>query len=221
MIPVPLPCSSHAPEFCFVRVIVMQRRTVLRVCGIERKIGGQCDCCIGIFESIQIKTILNYEFETVLSLYLKRSKSSQETPVNQAFAATVRQLQSTRAERFHQHNYHRLHRGCASHGAHGRCDGKRPAARLQQRRGVTQIRTIHLTSPRRAAWPQRSRFARLLDRDIGGAVTGALDVLFDVDQRAERGLQCVCGDVVQNIGCDVIAQAVEIVDQLAAARRQK
>jgi hypothetical protein len=46
-------------------------------CGIERKIGGQCDCSISIFESIQIKTILNYEFEIVLKLYLKRSKSSQ------------------------------------------------------------------------------------------------------------------------------------------------
>jgi hypothetical protein len=76
MIPVPLPCSSDAPEFCFVRVIMMQQRTVPKVCGIERKILGQCDCDIGIFESIQIKTILNREFEIVLKLYLKRSKSS-------------------------------------------------------------------------------------------------------------------------------------------------
>jgi hypothetical protein len=128
------------PEFCFVRVIVMQRRTVPKVCGIERKIGGQCDCGIGIFESIQIKTILNYEFEIVLNIYLKRSKSSQgnacksglscyrmTVSINPCRAISISEIIIGSAVVVHL-------------GAHSRCDRERRAARLQRRRGATQIR---------------------------------------------------------------------------------
>jgi hypothetical protein len=42
--------------------------------GIEREISGQCDYGAGMFESIQIKSILNRRFEIVLKLHSKRSK---------------------------------------------------------------------------------------------------------------------------------------------------
>jgi hypothetical protein len=67
--PTPLNSGSSASSRCGERS---------RRCGIERKILGQCDRGIGMFESIQIKTFLNRKVEIVLKLSLKRSKASQE-----------------------------------------------------------------------------------------------------------------------------------------------
>src|ERR1700704_2263513 len=142
MIPVPLSCSSHAPEFYFVRVMVMQRRTVLKVCGIDRKMGGQCDCGIGIFESIQIKTILNREFEIVLKLYLKRSKSSQGNARESGLFCyrTIASINPRRAVSSAKSSLPWLH--ISGWLRSGRWETACRA--VQRRRGASHIRTIHL-----------------------------------------------------------------------------
>jgi hypothetical protein len=117
-------------------------------CGIERKIGGQCDCTISIFESIQIKTILNRELEIVLKLYLKRSKSSQgNTRKSGLILLSCDSFNRSAPSDFISEiiigSAVVAHLGMVMVGVTGK-----PAARLQRRRGSTQIRTIYPTSPR-------------------------------------------------------------------------
>ena len=48
-----------------------------------------------------------------------------------------------------------------------------------------------------------------------------LDPLLDVSERCKTGFDRGGRDVLQHVGCNGIAQTVEIVDQLAAARREE
>ena len=105
-------------------------------------------------------------------------------------------------------------------GDHARCDMN------DMRRGYNDVAggALERSYPASPIDPERAhalRPIRLLDRDIGRGLASTLDVLLDVHQRLETGLDRIGGNVAQNIGCDGIAQAVEIVDQLAAARCQK
>ena len=60
----PIPISPLEPHSnSLMRFICIERRSV----GIERKNSGQCDWDAGMFEYIQIKTILNLRFEIVLN----------------------------------------------------------------------------------------------------------------------------------------------------------
>src|SRR6267143_5086138 len=63
--------------------------------------------------------------------------------------------------------------------------------------------------------------ARLLGRDAAGRFGKSLDALLDVLERFQAGFDGRRGDILQNLGCDRIAQTVEIIDKLAAARREK
>src|SRR5712692_10672622 len=57
--------------------------------------------------------------------------------------------------------------------------------------------------------------------DAAGRFNEAFDSLLDVPERPEAGFDGRRGDILQNIGRDGVAQAVEIIDKLAAARREK
>src|ERR1700716_2285050 len=63
--------------------------------------------------------------------------------------------------------------------------------------------------------------ARLLGCDAAGRFGKSLDALLDVLERFQAGFDRRRGDILQNIGCDRIAQTVEIIDELVAARREK
>src|SRR5262245_51075279 len=60
-----------------------------------------------------------------------------------------------------------------------------------------------------------------LRRDMPGRLGQFLDPLLDVAQRAETGLKRIRPHVLQDIGRNRISQAVEIIDELPAARRQE
>jgi hypothetical protein len=66
------PAPSHAPSNHISIRSCGSSATRDESVGIERNISGQCDYEVMMFESIQIKTILNREIETVL-ISLKRS----------------------------------------------------------------------------------------------------------------------------------------------------
>src|SRR5450631_1419248 len=61
----------------------------------------------------------------------------------------------------------------------------------------------------------------LLGCDAAGRFNEALDSLLDVPERPEAGFDGRRGDILQNIGRDGVAQTVEIIDKLAAARGEK
>src|SRR5882762_12002616 len=61
----------------------------------------------------------------------------------------------------------------------------------------------------------------LLGRDMAGRIGQAFDALLDVAQRAETGFDRLARHAVQDIGRNRVAQAVELVDELAAARGEK
>ena len=56
---------------------------------------------------------------------------------------------------------------------------------------------------------------------MAGRIGQRLDPLLDVLQRLEAGLDRRVGNVLQNIRCDGVAQAIEIIDKLASARGEK
>src|SRR5207248_6046979 len=57
--------------------------------------------------------------------------------------------------------------------------------------------------------------------DVAGQIGQPLDPLLDVLQHLEAGLDRRVGNVLQNIRCDCVAQAIEVVDKLASARGEK
>src|SRR5246127_4236727 len=61
----------------------------------------------------------------------------------------------------------------------------------------------------------------LFRRDVAGRIRQCLDPLLDVAQRSQTDLDRFVGNIRQHIGSDGIAQAVETVDELSAARGQK
>jgi hypothetical protein len=65
------------------------------------------------------------------------------------------------------------------------------------------------------------RADELFSRDMAARLGQALDTLLDVTERFEAGFNCVGRDISQHVGCDGVAQTVEIIDKLAAALRQK
>ena len=62
---------------------------------------------------------------------------------------------------------------------------------------------------------------RLFRRDVAGRHGKTLDPLLDVPERLKRGLDCLGRDVLQDVGCDGVAQTIEIVDKLAAGTGQE
>ena len=65
------------------------------------------------------------------------------------------------------------------------------------------------------------RVAGLLGRDIATRLGEALDPLLDVAERLEAGFDRVDRDISQHVGCDGVAQTVEIIDELTAACGEK
>src|SRR6202165_2259979 len=61
----------------------------------------------------------------------------------------------------------------------------------------------------------------LFGRDIAGSLGKALDPLLDVFERFEAGFNRVGRDILQHIGCNSVAQTVEIIDKLTAALREE
>ena len=66
-----------------------------------------------------------------------------------------------------------------------------------------------------------ARRAGLLGRDVAAKLGKALDPLLDVAERLEAGFDRVDRDISQHVGCDGVAQTVEIIDKLPAACREK
>lgn len=78
----------------------------------------------------------------------------------------------------------------------------------------------------RSIWPFHGHFtpardARSLDRDVAARLGKALDPLLDVAERLEAGFDRVGRDIAQHVGCDGVAQTVEIIDKLTAACGEK
>ena len=69
-----------------------------------------------------------------------------------------------------------------------------------------------------ARWrPLRSRY--LFGGDTIAIIGHRLDAILDVAQRAKRGPDRIFRQVLHHVGCNRIAQAVEIVHQAAARSR--
>src|ERR1700676_481528 len=83
---------------------------------------------------------------------------------------------------------------------------------------ATQMRDAHPACVNLVTW-QLTR--QLLGGDAAGRLAKSLDPLLDVSERLEAGFNRLGRDVLQHVGCDGIAQAIEIVDQLSAARGKK
>src|SRR6266478_3924925 len=66
-----------------------------------------------------------------------------------------------------------------------------------------------------------ARSARLFGRDVAARLGKALDPLLDVAERLEAGFDRVDRDISQHVGCDVVAQTVEVIDELTAACGEK
>src|ERR1700730_19464488 len=66
-----------------------------------------------------------------------------------------------------------------------------------------------------------ARASLLLRRDVAGRIGQSLDPLLDVLQRLEAGFDRGVGKVAQNIRCNGVAQAVEVIDQLTSACGEK
>jgi hypothetical protein len=62
---------------------------------------------------------------------------------------------------------------------------------------------------------------RLLGCNVAGRLGQALDPVLDVSERLKAGLDCGRWNILQHIDGDGVAQTVEIVDKLAAARGEK
>ena len=79
----------------------------------------------------------------------------------------------------------------------------------------------------RSIWPFQGHLAqarearRLLGRDVAARLGKALDPLLDVSERFEAGFDRVGRDISQHVGCDGVAQTVEIIDELTAACGKK
>ena len=56
---------------------------------------------------------------------------------------------------------------------------------------------------------------------VSGGSGKALDPLLDVSERFEAGFDRASRDILQNIGCNGVAQTVEIIDKLTAGRGEK
>ena len=69
--------------------------------------------------------------------------------------------------------------------------------------------------------PPRAIHAALLGRDIAARLGKTLDPLLDVAEGLEAGFDRVGRDISQHLGCDVVAQTVEIIDELTAACGEK
>ena len=61
----------------------------------------------------------------------------------------------------------------------------------------------------------------LLGRDVAGGFGKALDAVLDIPKRLETGLDLFGRQILQHIGRNGVAQTVEVIDQLAASRREK
>jgi hypothetical protein len=81
-----------------MRFIYNVRRSV----GIERKNSGQCDYGNGMFEYIQITTILILGFEIVLKSYLKRSKWKPRNGYKSGLSSLADSAAIIDAQRLHQ-----------------------------------------------------------------------------------------------------------------------
>src|SRR6266481_8417592 len=66
-----------------------------------------------------------------------------------------------------------------------------------------------------------ARSARLLGRDVAARLGKALDPLLDVAERLEAGFDRIGRYIPQHIGCDGVAQTVEIVHELTTACGEK
>src|SRR5450432_4186177 len=69
-----------------------------------------------------------------------------------------------------------------------------------------------------AASSRNASRRRLLGGDVAGRFGTRLDPLLDVSERLQAGFNGLLGNVLQHIGGDGIAQTIEIVDELTAAR---
>ena len=87
-----------------------------------------------------------------------------------------------------------------------------------QNDSIRKMRTRYRGSAARI-WGFRAH--GLLGRDVAARLGKALDPLLDVCERCEAGFDRLGRDVLQNVCCNGVAQAVEIIDKLTAARCEK
>src|SRR5258708_18881647 len=96
------------------------------------------------------------------------------------------------------------------------------AARTLQDNGACKYSDEKMRTRRRRKWRTFGLSAvQLFSRDVVARFSEALDALLDVSERLQAGLDCLGRDILQHIGRDRVAQAVEIIDELTAARGEK
>src|SRR5260370_33039252 len=93
------------------------------------------------------------------------------------------------------------------------------AARTLQDNGACKYSDQKMRTRRHSKWRTSALGAvKLFGRDVVARVSEALDALLDVSERLQAGLDCLGRNILQHIGRDRVAQAVEIIDELTAAR---